>query len=149
MPTSLDEWSDQHWDRAFARQTAQADNVKLLVTFALALSGTMVATALQVPLQNGLDLAASIVLGLGFLLTIAVIFLDRLKWPNRRKILQTQTDEGWTDTQLLDYITRATRDAEEENLAVVHRIQRVAEYQLCLSGVAATLSVISLFQPTS
>lgn len=144
MPASVDEWSDQTWDRAFARQAAQADNVKLLATFALALAGTMVATALQVMPQGRLDLAAAIVLGGAFLLTVAVILLDRLKWPSRRKALQRQTDNGWTDPQLLAYIRIATRDAQEENDALIRRLQRVAEYQLILSGAAGVLAVISL-----
>jgi hypothetical protein len=145
MPLSVDEWSDQYWDRVFARQSSQVDTVKLVVTFSLAISSTMVATALQVtPPQGKLDLAASVVLGAGFLLTIAVILMDRLKWPSRRKLLQKQTDNGWTDHQLLTYITSASRDAEEENETVVRRVKTLAESQLILAGPAGTLAVIWL-----
>src|SRR5690348_7390212 len=106
MPSSVDEWSDQHWDRAFSRQTSQTDTVKLLVTFALGISTTAVATALQVAPQNGLDLAASVTLGAGFVFTVAIFLLDRLKWPSRRKVLLLQQDEGWTDVQLLSYLRK-------------------------------------------
>jgi hypothetical protein len=149
VPASLDEWSDQHWDRTFLRQSAQVDSAKLLVTFALAFSGTLVATALQVAPQGRLDLAASLVVGVGFLLTVTVILLDRLKWPSRRKMLDRQADLGWTDAQLLAYIRSATRDVEEENEATVGRVHCFARYQLLVSGAAAVLAVISLFQPTS
>jgi hypothetical protein len=147
MPASINEWSDQHWDRAFARQTSQADSAKLLATFALALAGTLVGTTLQVSPQNGLDLAASITLGVGFLLTVAVIVMDRLRWPSRQKLLQKQVDEGWTDAKLLEYIRVVTRDAEEENEIVIRRIKRCVEYQLLASGAAGVFSVISLFRP--
>jgi hypothetical protein len=60
--------------------------------------------------------------------------------------LDKQSDLGWTDAQLLAYIRSATRDAEEENEAVVRRIKIAAQYQLLLAGLAATLAVISLFQ---
>jgi hypothetical protein len=150
VPSSVDEWSDQHWDRAFARQTSQADTVKLVVTFALAISSTMVATALQVkPPQGKLDLWASIVLGVGFLLTIAVILLDRLKWPSREKALTEQIVRHWSDADLLDYIRIVSRDLEGENEQVIRNMKRLTEYQLLIAGVAATLSVISLFQGTS
>jgi hypothetical protein len=146
VPGSVDEWSDQHWDRSFARHSAQVDTVKLLVTFALGIAATLVATALQVGPASGLDLAASILLGAAFLLALAAIVLDRLKWPSRRKALEKQTDEGWTDGELLVYLRLLMRDTEDENQTVVARVRKAAEYQVLLSGVAAALAVVSLFQ---
>src|SRR5829696_7131621 len=146
MPETVDEWSDQHWDRAFARQSAQADNIKLVTTFALALAGTMVATTLQVDPQNQLDVWASIILGVGFLLTHTVIFMDRLKWVSHRKVLQKQIDKGWSDARLLEYIRKSSRQAEEENETLIRYMKRIAEYQLIMSGAAGTLAIISLFR---
>jgi len=122
------------------------DTVKLLVTFALGFAATIVATALQVEPQNGWDVAATVFLGLAFILAVAAILLDRLRWPNRRKVLEKQADEGWTDAQLLAYLRLLMRDTEDENERVVGHVRRAAEYQVVMSGAAVSLAVVSLFQ---
>lgn len=149
VPSSVDEWSDQHWDRSYSRQSSQADTVKLVTTFALAVAATLVATALQVSPQGLIDLWSSICLGLSFLGVIAVIIFDRLQWPSRSKVLQHQADHGLSDTQLLNYLTMLSRDLEESNENVINRMKRLAEYQILLAAAAATLAVVSLFQPTA
>src|SRR4051812_38221357 len=111
MPQSIDEWSDQHWDRAFARQTAQVDTAKLIVTFSLLVAATFVATALLGPPTNGLDVAASIVILLAFVVTgLILVWLDRLQWPNREDLLNRQQRVGWDDNALLAYIRDVHRD---------------------------------------
>jgi hypothetical protein len=146
MPQSIDEWSDQYWDRAFSRHTAQVETVKLVVTFSLAVAATLVASALQVAPATGWDIAASIVLGLAFISTLVTIQLDRLKWPTRREVLQKREDEGWTEVELLLYLPRLYRDTEEWNDRVVGFVRRSAEYQLLLAAATGTLAVVSLFR---
>ena len=146
MPTSVDEWSDQHWDRSFNRQTSQVETVKLLVTFSLGIAAALVATALQVTPQNGWDTAAIVMLAIAFLLTLLSIGLDRLKWPSRRAALDEQADKGWTNDQLLVYLRGLMRDAEEENDRVVRNVRHAAEFQVLLAAVAAGFAVTSLFQ---
>jgi hypothetical protein len=146
VPASVDEWSDQHWDRSFARQTAQVDSIKLLVTFSLGFAATIVATALQVDPVTGWDKAATAVLAAAFLLTILAIYLDQLQWPDRRKVLEKQTDERWTDDRLLEYLSQLMRDTEDENKIVVRQVRHAAEYQVILASLAAAFAVTSLFQ---
>ena len=74
---------DQNFDQKLARQRAQADTAKLVTTFSLAFAATILATALQVAnTSKGLDLAATICLGLAFLLTLVVIMLDNVVEPD-------------------------------------------------------------------
>jgi hypothetical protein len=142
----MDEWSDQHWDRSFARQTSQVETVKLLVTFSLGIAGALVATGLQVIPQNGWDKAAVVFLAIAFLLTLVAIGLDRLKWPNRRAALDKQADEGWSEVQLLTYLRSLMRDTEEENARMVRHVRHAAEFQVLAASVAGGLAVTSLFQ---
>lgn len=146
MPQSMDEWSDQYWDRALARQTAQVDAVKLVVTFSLAVAATLVASALQAPPSTDWDTAAAILLGLAFAATLVSVMLDRLKVPRRQAVLQKQQDETWSDIELLLYVQRLQRDLDEENEVVVRHVRRSAEYQLLLAVGAGALSIVSLLQ---
>jgi hypothetical protein len=146
VPESIDQWSDQHWDRSFARQTSQVETVKLLVTFSLGIAGTMVATALQVSPPNAWDLAALVLLAVAFLLTLVSIGLDRLKWPSRRAALDKQADEGWDEAELLVYLRGLMRDTEEENDRVVRHVRHAAEFQVLAAAVAAGLAVTSLLR---
>lgn len=148
MPTSLDEWTDSHWERVFSRQSAQADAAKLVTTFTAAIASTLVATALQVgERSNRLDFWACIVLGAAFLATLGVIYLDRLYWPSRYKILaKKDSNLGWSDNQLMAYIKDVSTEAEENNEAVVGRIKKLAELQILLSLAAAVLAAVSLLR---
>lgn len=144
MPESVDQWSDQHWDRSFARQTAQVETVKLLVTFSVGVSAALAAAALQVKGRTAWNVAAIVLLGVAFALTLLTIGLDRLKWPNRRAALDRQSDLGWTEAQLLVYVRSLMRDAEDENDRVVRQVRYVATYQLLAVAVTAGLAVTSL-----
>jgi hypothetical protein len=147
MPQSVDEWSDFYWDRSFVRQSSQVETAKLVVTFSLAVAGSLIASALQSAPINGLDIAASIVLGAAFTATIVTILLDRLKWPERQKLLDRQQQMSWDDLALLDYIRLVHKDTEAENKDVVRRVIQAAVCQIALAAAAGTLAVVSLFQP--
>lgn len=146
MPQSIEEWSDQHWDRSFARQTSQVETVKLLVTFSLGIAAALVATALQVTPQNGWDTAAVVLLSTAFTATLITIGLDRLKWPSRQQAMNKQTDEGWADLQLLTYVRGLMRDAHDENERVVRYMRNAATLQVLAAAVAGGLAVTSLYQ---
>jgi hypothetical protein len=102
---NLHDWLQRNSDRVLTQQRAQTDTAKLLVTFTLATTATVVATALQVGQSpSALDYIASGVLLVGFLLTICVILLDRIAEPNRNYAQDKATRRGWTDTQLLELL---------------------------------------------
>ncbi|MCZ2807606.1 hypothetical protein O2W18_21075 [Modestobacter sp. VKM Ac-2983] len=146
MPASFDAWSDQHWDRSFARHTAQVETIKLLVTFTLGIAGTLVATALQVEPQNGWDKSAVAMLAIAFVLTLCAVGLDRLKWPDRQTALDLQTTNTWTEAQLLRYLSGKMRQAHGENEIVVSSVRHAAEFQVLFSLAAAGFAATSLLQ---
>ena len=133
MPQRLDEWSDQYWDRAFARHTAQVETVKLVVTFSLAVAAALVGSALEVPPTKGQDRWASFFLATAFIATLASIFLDRLKWPKRNELLDLQRDMAWSDPETLTFLQLLNRYAEQGNRSVVRLVRGIALLQLALS----------------
>lgn len=147
MPSSFDEWSDQHWDRSFARHSAQADAAKLVVTFSTGISGALVGTALQVTPQNNFDLAASIILGCSFIIALVTVFLDRLEWLDRPKLEAMKSAPlNWSEALLLPYIQSVSQDTENSNERIVAKIRSWAFFQLLVAGAAGVLAVMSLFQ---
>ncbi len=144
MPAPLDDWLDQHWDRAFAHHSAQVATVKLLVTFSLGISATIVATALQVDPNGWLDTMAIIILGAAFAAAIAAIVLDRMKLVDRKVVLAEKQAKGWDDPTFFASLRSLMGTMEDENELVVRRVRKAAEYQVLLSSAAAILAVVSL-----
>ncbi len=149
MTRSFDEWSAQYWQRRFSAHHSMVDTAKLMATFSLATAATLVASALQAPPQNRLDAWASFVLAVAFVLTLGVVALDRLKLPDRRRVLETQQEHKWNDEQLLHYVQILERDNTDDNEATARHVRAATILQVVAATVAACLAVISLFQPAA
>ncbi|MGH3585525.1 MAG: hypothetical protein ACRDQ0_04295 [Pseudonocardia sp.] len=141
---TLDDWYRRNSERVLAHQRSQVDTAKILVTFTLAVAATLVATALQVEAPNGLDIAASVVLGIGFLVTIAVIFLDRIAEPNRSRAEKKARQRNLSDDQLLELLQDLALDAEDENDTIVDQVKLASIVQVHLSITCAVLATLSL-----
>jgi hypothetical protein len=145
MSTSTADWLETQSDRISSRQRAQADTAKLLATFASGVAATMVATALQVgATPSGMDRRASIVLGIGLLLTVGVVFLDRLTEADHRVLLQRSVVYGWSEGRLLTEFRAATLAATDANESVLRMVWSALWLQLAASFIASGLAVGSL-----
>jgi hypothetical protein len=140
MPPTHAEWRQDRVELTFERQRAHADGAKLITTFVAGLTGTLVATALQVPddpgsWDKGLEIAAVAGLVLCFLQTVIVIQRDRILLPN----------PGYhaTEAELRSHEFAA----EEHNERVVGRVQRAAMLQIVLAAVTGLLAIAALLLP--
>lgn len=141
---TLDDWYRRNSERVLAHQRSQVDTAKILVTFTLAVAATLVATALQVGTPNRLDIWASAVLGLGFLVTIAVILLDRITEPDLSSVEKRARQWKLSDDQLLVLLQDLAFDTEEENDTVVSQVKAAGLVQVQLSIASAVLATLSL-----
>ncbi len=148
MHSDFDEWIDRNTDRYFGRQARQAETVKILVGLTLALSGTLVATALQVkPPQDWWDGTACIMLAVALLLTILTITTDRQYLPDGDAVLHSIERLGIADEQKrMIYVRMIEEDLLTDNSANIRWMQigALAQSSACL--VSAILSVVSLFR---
>ncbi len=144
MPPTFDDWTYDYWDRSFARHTAQADTVKLVVTFAAGLAGALVGTALQVGEPSGLDITAIFFLAGAVVLTGYAIFSDSLQRPDRPSVVAARAANGWNDTQTMAYLEGKHEQADSANRRVVGLVRQLAAYQLLASAGSAVFAVMSL-----
>ena len=148
---AVQSWYGQQYDRVLGRQRAQADTAKLLVTFALAVAATLVATALQVtssPVSSVLDVAAVLILALGFAMAVNVVFLDDLEEPDPTFAEQQAVAHGWTDIQKLAVLLLIAKQTEARNEISVAKIRAAVTHQLYTSIIAGGLAAISLLIPS-
>ena len=141
------DWLSQNFDHTMARQRSQADTAKLLVTFALGIAATLVATALQVgDVPNRLDLWATFVLGAAFLVALLVILLDRVQEPDRRWLMDRLARTYLPTEAVLDKLAELEGDRHEHNDGVVSSLKVTSMIQLLLSGVAGVLAAVSMLR---
>jgi len=146
-PEVLD-WFNSSYDRTFSRHRSQADTSKLVVTFSLAVAATFVATALQVTGNWGLDVLATVILAIAFLITLNVVLSDKIMEP----------DPAWLAQQLLrdmrvDGVVAAISDlqsrTEERNQERLDDVRNTVTLQLILAFAASTVAAISLLLTTA
>jgi heme/copper-type cytochrome/quinol oxidase subunit 4 len=123
LAPEIREWLSQNFDHTMSRQRSQADTAKLLVTFALGIAATLVATALQVGDPNGWDLTATIILGVAFIFALLVIVLDRVKEPNRRWLMDRLARKNMPPDEILDALAQLEGDCHEENDTIVFALR--------------------------
>lgn len=148
LSDQLDQWFDNHTDRELNRQTSQLETIKLLATFSLAISATLVATSLQVDPIRGLDYIASCLLGAAFLLTIAVILADRSKTMDR-KAAQDGFGPTWSASRKLRRVRYLTKQSVQFNEVVVVRSKIWTGVQMVASLASGAIATVSLLLPTT
>lgn len=138
------DWYDEHAGRADARRRAQADTSKLVVTFALAIAATLVATGLQVDPRGHLDTIGVVLLGLAFLFGLAVISLDRMKELDVDAVDRQASAESWNDEQRLHALRAASRVADGWNERVVGWVVTSTWVTVLLILGTGTVAAVSL-----
>jgi hypothetical protein len=146
VPDTVQDWLNHNAERQMDRTASESENIKLLVTFALAVSVTMVATGLQVGSVTALDVLGLCLLAAGFLATILVVILDNRQEPNPKHAQERAKGEGWSESQQLCYITALTNEARQYNEKNAERMRQVAKVQLCLALGSALTAGLSLLQ---
>jgi hypothetical protein len=141
------EWKQRQDDQAIDRQRSQVETAKLLATFALAASATVVATALQVGNPNALDAWATYLLGVAFILAILVIFLDRRVEPNPDFVWMVLAIPSWTEVERIDKLEALSIAARRVGEVVVRRVRIVATMQVFVSTIAGAVAAASLLAP--
>jgi hypothetical protein len=138
-------WMDQNFDQKLARQRAQADTAKLVTTFSLAFAATILATALQVAnTSKGLDLAATICLGLAFLLTLVVIMLNNVVEPDSAW-LYSRLSRPMPIREVVDKLLELESLRDRMNEDSIFRAKIAVQLQLLATAASAVLSLASLF----
>jgi hypothetical protein len=77
---SMEPWMASQIDRRLSGQEASSNTSLLIVTFAEGIAATLVASGLQVGKHHALLVAASIMLGLGFIAILRVLWLEPEGW---------------------------------------------------------------------
>lgn len=144
VQAGISTWFEQHYEREGARQRSQIETAKLIVTFALAVAATLVATALQVDPRGTLDVIAVVILGLAFLAALGTIMADRTASADPTAIETEGTRLGWDSTQLLAAYRAAHRQAEQWNTRVVTWVHRSTLLAVLLILASAALAAVSL-----
>lgn len=141
---AVKEWRVRQTEQALDRQRSQVETAKLLVTFALAVGATLVATALQVGRPTALDVWATVALAAAFLGVVAVIVLDRLKEPNPDYVDAQAAVNGWNDVQRLAALEILSVAAQGDGDDVVRIIKGAATLQVAVTVAASVLAALSL-----
>ncbi|WP_448639423.1 hypothetical protein [Geodermatophilus sp. URMC 63] len=147
MATTSEEWLEAYAQQQLATQRATADDAKLVATFAAALAGSLLASALQEGEKpSGWDWVSSVALSLTVLLTLLVtVILDRFEEPDYAKVQQSALQGSWSDAHQLFELRQATIAARNVNQAVVTKIIFTMWAQLLaavFTGATAALSML-------
>lgn len=138
---TADDLLQQQYQLVLSRQRAQVETSKLVATFATAVAATIVASALQASRGTVINWWASALLASCFIMTLAVIFCDRLAEPGiDSKVI---THFGGND-EFVEYMIESLVESEFFNGEVVKDIRRVVTIQLGLAGATSTVAAISL-----
>ncbi|WP_405101502.1 hypothetical protein [Micromonospora sp. NBC_01412] len=144
MANPIPEWLEHQADRTCARQRAQVETGKLIVTFSAAVAATIVATALQVGKISAWDRIAAVLLGATFLVAIVAILFDRLSEVDHLTIMQIGQIHGWPATKLLGELRAASVTAAFANEDVVRAMRVAVMVQVAVSFTTGAAAVISL-----
>lgn len=145
MSERVDDWLEQHAQRAIARQRAQVDTAKLLTTFAAAVAATIVGTALQVgDLPTVLDYTATFALGAAFLLAVSVILLDRLTDVDYEHVITLAAVSDSTLHDVIMDLRRAGLAAERFNRSVVSLVWITSGVQVACAAISGAFAAASL-----
>jgi hypothetical protein len=142
----VSEWLEQRAYRAFERQRAQVDTAKLIATFSAGISGTLVATALQVKEPTRLDTVAALLLACTVAASLVVIVLDRLTEADHGHVLELSEIHGWDEQKTRQELRVAILGTVRVNASVVNVVRWALGLQLLVAAGAAAVAVASLLQ---
>jgi hypothetical protein len=130
------DWLNQAFDQRISGQRSQADTIKLLTTFALAVAATLVATGLQVDRTSlGLNIASVSVLGGATLLTIYIVLCDDIRTPNT-SLLRDKLDRPMPIARVVEKLNDLEHAAAQHNKDNLPKLQPSPSYSSCSSRPA-------------
>jgi hypothetical protein len=152
VATSPQEWQEGQADRILARQRAQADNAKLVATFAAGIAAALAASALEAGSEpSGWDWAAAILLGLTVFATGVVLLLDRVAEPNHKPVMRAadnaaNTPTPWSDAYTLYRLRKTAVKTAKKNQKVLWSMKRALWPQLLGALSTTALAAISMLR---
>jgi hypothetical protein len=148
VPETIDPWMASQVDRRLSRQEASRNTLLLLVTFAEGIAATLVASGLQVGKHHGLLVAASMMLGLGFIAIVVLLLLDRSVQVDERQVIGDAYVRGLSADHLRDELQQFDLTAIEINDGVLSSMRNATFVQMAIAAAAATLAVVAMLIPT-
>lgn len=141
---SASDWILQNAEQVVARQQSQVETAKILVGLTLGASVTLVATCLQVGSVSALDFISAILAVLTVLASVATIYFDRLREPDRTYVEGIADENGWTAAATLVLMRQIARATEELNEELLKPVILCAQIQVVLALSAITFALASL-----
>jgi hypothetical protein len=140
-------WIDAQADRILSIQRAQVDTAKLLVTFITAVSGTFVATALQVGTSpSRLDWTAVGLMAITVVLALIVVAVDRIRVADHDYLLSQGQLNGWTDDQFIKELRVEMLASVEHNASFVHAVMVFTAIESFFAIAATAIAVASMLR---
>ena len=140
--TALDAEKSVYWQRVFSQQRTQVETAKLVATVVLALSGTLIGTALQVRPVRPLDVIACVLVALALLGVLGLVVIDFLDEPN----IDALASAAVSDEQRLRDVLIAQRQCYASNEKTVAVIRKVMLVSTTFGLAAACVAVASLLE---
>lgn len=144
---AVEQWKQEHVDQSLVRQRAQADGVKLVVTFFAAIAATLVATSLQIGRPSWLDVLATVGLIVTIVETCMVISSDRLREVDQAKVDGVIMNPQWTWDRRLEELRDLGVSLVDLNEVILSGVLKHRTRQLICASVASLVAVISLIWP--
>lgn len=146
MSQSVADWLEADADRAMSRQRAQADAAKLVATFVVGVTASVVASALQMNRSGSATYNkwASVLLALSVFLTALVVLMDRISEADYKSLLGEARIQDWTDSELLKELQVLTITASRDNQKVLREIWFALLTQFLAASACGTIAVLSM-----
>lgn len=143
------EWLDDGVSRTIARQRAQGDSMKLLVTFVVSIAASLVGTVFQVRWTTGLHLPekGSLALAASALVLAAIVFAmsDDVDEVDVRQVIAVSDTMREDDQARLQRLRREALITLRTNEKALASLRRVVIAQGVTSALAFGLAAVSLF----
>ena len=138
------EWVDPQADRVLDRQRGQVDSAKVVAVFAAGTAGAIVASALQTGTPNDLDRNSVIALAGAAILTLIVVFLDRVREADHEWLSTQASVFVWTPDQFVIALQAHTLSAITDNEKVVSLVRHALLVQILVASAAGLFATLSL-----
>jgi hypothetical protein len=149
--TTSPEWLDEQSAQVIQGQRAKADGAKVIATFTAGIAATLVGTTLQVhgsQIRKS-DIYAAIMLGICGVLTVGVMFRDRVTEANHELVLYRSSLWNWSTTKELAELRHASMTAIKVNRAVLRGIKFWLTSQLIAALSTSAVATISILLGSS
>lgn len=145
MPARLTQLLDLYVDGVLTSQGGEAGRLLGFVTFTAAVSGGLLAAALQVTTDmSWVGWTALVATGLAVVLAIFVFVADRRREPEADRIVEVGLAAGAPEADIIRAVREAGLTALNFNRTVLGRMRPIVALQVTASAVAWVFSVLWL-----